>query len=157
MRPGPSPGPTGPRTRPAASTWPAIHRTGTPSGSWPPRRSLPSSSAALAVLRHLGVGQDLVSTALGDRVRRGGFFLPDLLLVNTAQKRAEQIRKALPNSIDLLTISVESGLGIRRSTRPGGSQHRGPSGGGVHAGPPRDPDRLQPVGRTQGAGRSDKR
>ena len=39
-----------------------------------------------------------------------GFFLPDLLLVNAAQKRSEQIRKALPNSIDLLTISVESGL-----------------------------------------------
>jgi tight adherence protein C len=39
-----------------------------------------------------------------------GFFLPDLLLLNAAQKRSERIQKALPNSIDLLTISVESGL-----------------------------------------------
>ena len=39
-----------------------------------------------------------------------GFFLPDLLLINKAQHRSEQIQKALPDSIDLLTISVESGL-----------------------------------------------
>lgn len=39
-----------------------------------------------------------------------GFFLPDLLLINTAQQRADSIRRALPDAIDLLTISVESGL-----------------------------------------------
>jgi tight adherence protein C len=39
-----------------------------------------------------------------------GFFLPDLLLLNKAQHRADAIRRALPDSIDLLTISVESGL-----------------------------------------------
>lgn len=39
-----------------------------------------------------------------------GFFLPDLLVINKAQHRSEMIRKALPDSIDLLTISVESGL-----------------------------------------------
>ena len=39
-----------------------------------------------------------------------GFFLPDLLIINKAQHRSDAIRKALPDSIDLLTISVESGL-----------------------------------------------
>lgn len=39
-----------------------------------------------------------------------GFFLPDLLLINKAQHRSEQIQNALPDSLDLLTISVESGL-----------------------------------------------
>ena len=39
-----------------------------------------------------------------------GFFLPDLLLINAAQKRADRIRKALPNTLDLLTVCVESGL-----------------------------------------------
>ena len=39
-----------------------------------------------------------------------GFFLPDLLLMNAADKRSDKIRKALPNSLDLLTVSVESGL-----------------------------------------------
>ncbi len=39
-----------------------------------------------------------------------GFFLPDLLVINKAQHRSDAVRKALPDSIDLLTISVESGL-----------------------------------------------
>ncbi len=39
-----------------------------------------------------------------------GFFLPDLLIVNKAQHRSDAVRKALPDTIDLLTISVESGL-----------------------------------------------
>lgn len=39
-----------------------------------------------------------------------GFFLPDLLVINKAQHRSDAIRKALPDSIDLLLISVESGL-----------------------------------------------
>jgi tight adherence protein C len=39
-----------------------------------------------------------------------GFFLPDLLLINKASHRSEQIQNALPDSLDLLTISVESGL-----------------------------------------------
>lgn len=39
-----------------------------------------------------------------------GFFLPDLLLINKAQHRSEAVRRALPDSLDLLTISVESGL-----------------------------------------------
>lgn len=39
-----------------------------------------------------------------------GFFLPDMLLVNKAQHRSDLTRKALPDSLDLLTISVESGL-----------------------------------------------
>ncbi len=39
-----------------------------------------------------------------------GFFLPDLLIINKAQHRSEAVRRALPDTIDLLTISVESGL-----------------------------------------------
>jgi tight adherence protein C len=41
-----------------------------------------------------------------------GFFLPDLLIYNLALKRQSEIQKALPDSIDLLTISVEAGLGF---------------------------------------------
>ncbi len=39
-----------------------------------------------------------------------GFFLPDLVLLNTAQHRSQHIQRALPDSIDLLTISVTAGL-----------------------------------------------
>jgi tight adherence protein C len=39
-----------------------------------------------------------------------GFVLPDILLTNAGQKREANIRKALPDALDLLTISVEAGL-----------------------------------------------
>ena len=41
-----------------------------------------------------------------------GFYLPDLVLYQTAYNRSEQIRRELPDALDLLVISVESGLGF---------------------------------------------
>ncbi len=41
-----------------------------------------------------------------------GFYLPDILVYNVGLKRQEQIKKSLPDSMDLLTISVEAGLGF---------------------------------------------
>lgn len=41
-----------------------------------------------------------------------GFFTPDLYLYQTAYNRAERLMRELPDGIDLLTISVESGLGF---------------------------------------------
>ena len=41
-----------------------------------------------------------------------GFFLPKLLLKNTVSKRQHEMTRAFPDALDLLTISVESGLGI---------------------------------------------
>jgi tight adherence protein C len=41
-----------------------------------------------------------------------GFFLPDLLLYNTAIKRQQQIQQELPDSVDLLVISIQAGLGF---------------------------------------------
>ncbi|MCD6093803.1 MAG: type II secretion system F family protein [Candidatus Omnitrophica bacterium] len=39
-----------------------------------------------------------------------GFFLPDLWLRNKIQKRQQEIRRALPDVVDLLSLSVEAGL-----------------------------------------------
>jgi tight adherence protein C len=39
-----------------------------------------------------------------------GFFVPDILLINTAQKRELEIDKHLPDAIDLLLLCVDSGL-----------------------------------------------
>ncbi|MDT0201201.1 type II secretion system F family protein [Nocardioides sp. AE5] len=41
-----------------------------------------------------------------------GFYAPNIYLYNTAEKRNEQILKDLPDALDLLTISVEAGLGF---------------------------------------------
>lgn len=40
------------------------------------------------------------------------FFVPDLLIYNTGLKRQHLIRKSLPDCLDMLTISVEAGLGF---------------------------------------------
>ena len=41
-----------------------------------------------------------------------GFFLPDLLLYNVGTKRQQKVQDTLPDALDLLTISVEAGLGF---------------------------------------------
>ena len=41
-----------------------------------------------------------------------GFFLPDVLVYNTGLKRQDQLRRTLPDALDMLTISVEAGLGF---------------------------------------------
>jgi tight adherence protein C len=55
-------------------------------------------------------GRPLQALVLGVGFGVFGFFLPDLLVLNTSQHRSESIRKSLPDSIDLLTVCVESGL-----------------------------------------------
>src|SRR4030043_270249 len=41
-----------------------------------------------------------------------GFYLPDLLLQGRIDRRQKEIRKAMPDGLDLLTICVEAGLGF---------------------------------------------
>jgi tight adherence protein C len=41
-----------------------------------------------------------------------GYFLPDLLIRSRINSRQKQIRKAMPDALDLLTICVEAGLGF---------------------------------------------
>lgn len=41
-----------------------------------------------------------------------GFFGPDLYLYNSASHRADQMKRTLADAVDLLTISVEAGLGF---------------------------------------------
>lgn len=42
----------------------------------------------------------------------GAFFLPDLWLNSLITKRQKEIRRALPDTLDLLTVSIEAGLGF---------------------------------------------
>ena len=41
-----------------------------------------------------------------------GFFIPQMLLSSTINRRQHNIRKAMPDALDLLTICVEAGLGF---------------------------------------------
>jgi tight adherence protein C len=41
-----------------------------------------------------------------------GFFLPNLLIQSKIQRRQKDIRRAMPDALDLLTICVEAGLGF---------------------------------------------
>lgn len=41
-----------------------------------------------------------------------GFYLPEMLVTSKIQRRQREIRKAMPDALDLLTICVEAGLGF---------------------------------------------
>ena len=41
-----------------------------------------------------------------------GFFIPEMLLTSRIQHRQHEVRKAMPDALDLLTICVEAGLGF---------------------------------------------
>lgn len=51
----------------------------------------------------------MVATALAGTF---GYLLPNILLFNAGQKRESLMRNSLPDAIDLLTVSVEAGLGF---------------------------------------------
>lgn len=41
-----------------------------------------------------------------------GFYIPEMLITSKIQRRQKEIRKAMPDALDLLTICVEAGLGF---------------------------------------------
>jgi tight adherence protein C len=62
---------------------------------------------AIYELHHLALA--IVCAGLGGAV---GFFLPDLMLYNAGVKRQAKIQKELPDTLDMLTVCVEAGLGF---------------------------------------------
>ncbi len=72
----------------------------------------------VGLLAGLGLGALLGSGSLATLVLWGGglaaagFFLPDVLTWNRGLKRQEEVQKTLPDALDMLTVSVEAGLGF---------------------------------------------
>jgi tight adherence protein C len=83
---------------------------------WTPERVLAYKGLGLFGLgllgALLGLGQPMTLILYGGVGAAAGFFLPDLLVRNAGQKRQTAIRKALPDSLDMLTVCVEAGLGF---------------------------------------------
>jgi tight adherence protein C len=102
---------------------------GNPKG-WTSDRILAVKGLGLLVLGALGALACLRSPELlivaGGLGAVIGFFLPDLLLRNSGQKRQERIPRALPDALDMLTICVEAGLGFDAALAQVARYTRGP-------------------------------
>lgn len=55
-----------------------------------------------------------------------GYFTPDLLLHSRGAERRDAIQKALPDTLDQMTIAVEAGLGFESAMARAGRTGRGP-------------------------------
>ncbi len=95
-----------------------LNVAGNPPG-WDANRLIGLKVLGLAVLGGLGflylAGQDwpFVRVVLGAALLASfGYVLPNILLHNAGMKREKLMRNALPDALDLLTVSVEAGLGF---------------------------------------------
>lgn len=85
--------------------------------AWTPDRILAAKGTGLFALGGLGalygasfsIAWVVLCVGVGAAL---GFFLPDILLINSGQKRQHNIRKALADALDMLTVCVEAGLGF---------------------------------------------
>ena len=74
---------------------------------WLSAASLAALSAVLLPLLGIGVTRTLVVALVGAVV---GYYLPEWILRSRAGKRQKQIQLALPDALDLMSITVEAGL-----------------------------------------------
>lgn len=91
------------------------------------------SMLALAGLATLQVVSTGTSGALAVLIVGGaaafGFVLPNLLLYNAGEKREALMQRALPDALDLLTVSVEAGLGFDAAVMKVATKTSGPLAG----------------------------
>jgi tight adherence protein C len=57
-------------------------------------------------------GLSLKGLLLGAVGATAGFFLPDLMVMNTGAKRQDVLRRGLADALDMLTVCVEAGQGF---------------------------------------------
>lgn len=73
----------------------------------------------------VGKGYPLVTLAGVVMIAAGvGFLAPDLWLSSATKKRMDEIRNGLPDTLDMLVISVEAGLGLDAALQRVGDEMR---------------------------------
>lgn len=100
----------------AAKAQARLDRAGNPH-RWDPQRLLAVKGAGLVVGALFGLvlgakwgGWWIVVAPLGLGV--GGLRVPDVWVHNLGQRRQEQLRRGLPDAIDMMVVCVEAGLGF---------------------------------------------
>ncbi|AWB91383.1 type II secretion system F family protein [Aeromicrobium chenweiae] len=103
---------------------------GRPDG-WPLRRVIVAKPVAALlgvlfawVLLSSSTSLLVVLVALGAVVL--AYFVPDLLIYNSAVKRQEAIQKALPDMLDQIVISIEAGVGFEQALTKVADSNEGP-------------------------------
>jgi tight adherence protein C len=111
-----------------------LDRAGNPAG-WPVERAVAAKGVGLVLGAVAGVLLGLLMSGSGPVVMAGlvggavGFFGPDIALYNTGVKRQEQLRTALPDVLDTLTICVEAGQGFDAALAQVARNGKGPMAG----------------------------
>jgi tight adherence protein C len=92
--------------------------------------------ASKVVFGALGVGLGMVLGAITGSPLRAllfgaaggalGFFGPDVVVTSRTRKRREEMRRELPDSLDVLAVSVEAGLGFDAALARLGAYLEGP-------------------------------
>ena len=77
----------------------------------------------LSLMLHKGILASLLICAIGCVL---GYFAPNLWLYQKGHDRTDKMQRALPDAIDLLTISVEAGLGFDAAVAQVARNTKGP-------------------------------
>lgn len=111
---------------------------GSPAG-WDAERILALKFLGTAVL---GIGMLVLMKVAGQTAVKSiivaflfafaGYYLPEWILRSKSGARQKQIQRALPDSLDLLSITVEAGLGFDAAVARVARQSGGPLGSELH-------------------------
>jgi tight adherence protein C len=89
---------------------------------------IPFGFLVLIILEFLFVNVSLVYKLFSLIVIPISYFLPDLFVRARILRRQEDIRVSLPNALDLLTISIEAGMGFNTALARVSENIKGPLG-----------------------------